>query len=95
MPTTLIEPAPEALPPLALSALTGPLAITVREYGERWIKTRDDIETVADEIGRLRNHIFPALGHLKMREVRPLPSRMSPRRRCSVSIELLPSWLAS
>jgi hypothetical protein len=31
----------------------------------------------------------------KMREVRPFPSRMRPRRRCSVSIELLPSWLAS
>ncbi|TMQ20531.1 MAG: hypothetical protein E6J91_03715, partial [Deltaproteobacteria bacterium] len=71
MPTALVEPAPEALPPLALSPLTGPLAITVREYGERWIKTRDNVETVADEIGRLRNHIFPALGHLKMREVRP------------------------
>src|SRR5215468_3261868 len=32
---------------------------------------------------------------LKRREVRPLPSRMSPRSRCSVSMELLPSWLAS
>ena len=31
----------------------------------------------------------------KMREVRPLPSRMRPRSRCSVSMELLPSWLAS
>src|ERR1043165_5037824 len=36
MPTTLIPPVPAALPPLALSPLTGPLAITVREYGERW-----------------------------------------------------------
>ena len=32
---------------------------------------------------------------LKSREVRPLPSRISPRRRCSVSMPLLPSWLAS
>ena len=32
---------------------------------------------------------------LKIREVSPFPSRMSPRSRCSVSIELLPSWLAS
>ncbi len=32
---------------------------------------------------------------LKRREVSPLPSRMRPSRRCSVSMELLPSWLAS
>src|SRR5207244_11234413 len=31
----------------------------------------------------------------KMRLVRPLPSRINPRRRCSVSMEMLPSWLAS
>ena len=32
---------------------------------------------------------------VKSLEVRPFPSRISPRSRCSVSIELLPSWLAS
>jgi hypothetical protein len=31
----------------------------------------------------------------KIRLVSPLPSRISPRRRCSVSMEMLPSWLAS
>src|SRR4051812_11816539 len=31
----------------------------------------------------------------KMRLVRPLPSRIRPSSRCSVSIEMLPSWLAS
>ena len=67
----LVEPAPQSLLPVTVPTLTGPVAITVREYGERWIKTRDHVETVADEIGRLRNHIFPALGDLKMREVRP------------------------
>ena len=62
---------PQPLPLVDLAPSTGPLAVTVREYGERWIKTRDHVETVADEIGRLRNHVFPALGDLKMREVRP------------------------
>jgi integrase len=71
MPTVLAEAGPQPLQPLTVSPLNGPVAITVREYGERWIKTRDHVETVADEIGRLRNHIFPALGDLKMREVRP------------------------
>ena len=70
LPTALVEAAPVALPPLALSPSTGRLAMTVREWGEQWLKTRDEIESVA-EIGRLRNHVFPALGHLKMREVRP------------------------
>ena len=31
----------------------------------------------------------------KMRLVRPFPSRMRPSSKCSVSIEMLPSWLAS
>ena len=31
----------------------------------------------------------------KMRLVSPLPSRIRPRSRCSVSMEMLPSWLAS
>ena len=31
----------------------------------------------------------------KMRLVSPLPSRIKPSRRCSDSIEMLPSWLAS
>jgi hypothetical protein len=31
----------------------------------------------------------------KIRLVSPLPSRISPSRRCSVSMEMLPSWLAS
>jgi hypothetical protein len=37
-------------------ALAGP---TVREYGEQWLLTREHVETVADEAGRLRNHVFP------------------------------------
>ena len=31
----------------------------------------------------------------KMGLVYPFPSRTNPRSRCSVSIEMLPSWLAS
>jgi hypothetical protein len=31
----------------------------------------------------------------KIRLVSPFPSRISPSRRCSVSMEMLPSWLAS
>ncbi len=31
----------------------------------------------------------------KIRLVRPLPSRMRPSNRCSVSMDTLPSWLAS
>jgi hypothetical protein len=47
---------------------TGP---TVREYGEHWLTTRGDIETYADECGRLRNHVFPRIGDMRMRDVRP------------------------
>src|SRR4051794_21268203 len=57
-PSVLAEAEPQPLPPIQAGTSTGPLAATVREYGERWIKTRDHVETVADEIGRLRNHIF-------------------------------------
>ena len=32
---------------------------------------------------------------LKIRLVSPFPSRIRPSRRCSVSIDTLPSWLAS
>jgi integrase len=54
--------------PAAPLALVGP---TVREYGEEWLQTREHIETVADEAGRLRNHVFPRIGDLPMRAVRP------------------------
>lgn len=43
----------------------------MREYGEQWLKTREHIETVADEAGRLRNHVFPRIGDLPIRAVRP------------------------
>jgi integrase len=44
---------------------------TVREYGERWLGTRTEVATARDEQGRLRNHVFPHLGDMRMREVRP------------------------
>jgi integrase len=50
------------------SANVGP---TVREYGERWLLSREAVETIGDERGRLRNHVFPKLGDLRMRDVRP------------------------
>jgi integrase len=65
------SPVPPAAPSerkAASSAIFGP---TVREYGEECLKTREDIETVADEAGRLRNHVFPRIGDLPMRAVRP------------------------
>jgi integrase len=44
---------------------------TVREYGEQWLTTRTHIETYTDECGRLRNHVFPRIGDMPMRGVRP------------------------
>ena len=46
-------------------------SLSVREWGERWLTTREHIETYADECGRLRNHVFPRMGDLRMRDVRP------------------------
>jgi len=62
-------PNPTAVAPAPIPGVgTGP---TVREYGERWLQSRAGIETIGDERGRLRNHVFPRIGDLRMREVRP------------------------
>ena len=46
--------------------------VTVQEYAEQWIEgRRNRIESVGDEHGRLKNHIYPRIGHLLMRDVRP------------------------
>jgi integrase len=49
----------------------GPL--TVRTYGERWIKGRheDGISTANDEDSKLRLHIYPHIGSMPLGEVRP------------------------
>ena len=66
-----VAPAPAAAS-TARSAAPAPIAgPSVRDYGEQWLTTREHIETYADECGRLRNHVFPRIGDLRMRDVRP------------------------
>ncbi len=48
------------------------VGLTVRGYGEKWIAgRRGRVESVGDEEGRLNNHVYPRIGHLLMREIRP------------------------
>lgn len=75
-------PAPDA--PMACAGTSdgdrrlriGPAAargqLTVRDYGEEWIKRRrSDVATVKDETTRLRLHVFPLIGHMALADVRP------------------------
>src|SRR5712664_1178804 len=47
--------------------------LTVKGYGERWLKGRpaQGIGTAADEAARLRLHAWPILGHVLLKELRP------------------------
>lgn len=49
----------------------GPLTVTV--FADRWLKERStrDLSSYADDFGRIHNHVLPALGKLKLVEVRP------------------------
>ena len=55
----------------------GPL--TVKRYYEKWIKTRDNASK-ADDMSRMRLHVLPAVGALRMDEVRPRHVRDMVRR---------------
>lgn len=50
---------------------TGP--VTIERYALRWIEKRkkQDIATVADEEGRLKNHVLPLIGSMLVADVRP------------------------
>lgn len=45
-------------------------SMTVRAYAAKWLAERST-ETVADDRGRINNHIVPALGHIPLSELRP------------------------
>jgi integrase len=44
-------------------------ATTVEAYAEHWIAGRNDVITVADDDSRLKNHVLPSIGHMKLWEV--------------------------
>lgn len=52
-------------------ASNGPL--TLRAYFERWLKDREarGLRSVADDEGRIRNHVLPYIGGMRIDEVRP------------------------
>lgn len=52
-------------------------AITVATYAERWVKARDarGIAATADEDRRLRLHVLPAIGAMRLADVRPMHIR--------------------
>jgi len=52
-------------PPRAANAV-----LTLRVYAEGWLAKRET-ETVADDKGRIYNHILPALGSVPLAELRP------------------------
>ncbi len=74
-----------------------------RTAARAWSRALKGISTEVDTFSR--NTVRPSISlrmfsrdrcdRAKMRLVSPLPSRISPSSRCSVSIEMLPSWLAS
>ena len=44
----------------------------VRAYGEAWLKGRAKrVASIGDEEGHLRNHVFPRIGDMLMRDVKP------------------------
>lgn len=45
--------------------------VTVRSFGERWLRTRTDNSSYPDDVHRLRVYAFPLLGDLMLDEVRP------------------------
>ncbi len=55
--------------PIGSEAQAG--ALTVRDYGEQWLKRRTKKATAADEATRLRLHVFPLIGHMALADVRP------------------------
>ncbi len=65
---TVVAPEPEAAPTTV--AASGQL--TVREYGEEWIKRRrGQVATVDNEESRLVLHVYPLIGDMAIADVRP------------------------
>ncbi|MCU0693976.1 MAG: site-specific integrase [Polyangiaceae bacterium] len=44
---------------------------TLTEFSKRWIERRAHLKTVEDDEARLRDHVLPTLGSMKLDEVRP------------------------
>ncbi|HTR56471.1 MAG TPA: hypothetical protein VMJ10_37615 [Kofleriaceae bacterium] len=45
---------------------------SVRAYGDAWLKKRENrVATVGNEEGHLRNHVYPRIGDMSMRDVKP------------------------
>src|SRR6185312_1904402 len=42
---------------------------TVSSYAEKWFPTRTNA-SARDDIGRIRNHVLPVLGHMRLTDVR-------------------------
>jgi integrase len=56
----------------AKRAATDPGVHTVKTYADAWVKARKGrVATWKDEEGRLRLHVVPTLGHLRLDELRP------------------------
>ncbi len=47
------------------------MAPTLQAYSELWLKRRLDLATVEDDRARLRDHVLPALGGVRLDEIRP------------------------
>jgi hypothetical protein len=45
-------------------------ALTLQAFAEKWLE-QGKTETVDDDRGRLYNHVIPALGHIRIAELRP------------------------
>ena len=45
-------------------------AVTVRSFAKKWLESRPGTSP-ADDGQRLRDHVFPAIGHLPIADVRP------------------------
>lgn len=51
-------------------AIDGPGSVLLRDYAEQWLLTRKTA-TKDDDESRIRFHILPALGHLRLDQLRP------------------------
>jgi hypothetical protein len=80
-----------------------PIGLFGRVLQTRLVSALKGISTDVDTFSRktvrpsisLRMFSSDRWDRAKIRLVRPLPSRIRPNSKCSVSIEMLPSWLAS
>lgn len=50
-------------------------ALTVRDWAKQWIESRSHVDYATDQAAHLKHHILPAIGAMRVDEIRPLDLR--------------------